>query len=115
MQAVLVALSLLSIVISLLSLAVARAASSSARDFRASLPMKRLSDMEAAVAGTESSLASLTTTMRRLSSREGMRDKRERDALNPPPKTKQEARDKYLRGKTHQQVAMMHVDRSTTE
>lgn len=92
--------------ISLVCCAVACVALRSMRAFASSRPQKRLSDLEVSQAELASSLESLTSALKRLSSKTLMREHREKQRGNTPPATKQEARERYLQGKTHAQIAM---------
>ena len=73
---------------------------------------KKLRDLVVELEDLQSSLDSLTLSHRRLSARVGMRSKRgqaltaeEQERQEKLPLTKQEAREKYLNGKSPQQVA----------
>ena len=71
----------------------------------------RLARVEADQASLFSTLEKLTTTVKRVSSRQGMRDLREREDAAPGPNaTKAEVRAYYLRGKSHADVARMIVN-----
>ena len=92
-----------------LSLAVLSAVACWRRVSAYTSPTKRIREMEIRVADLESSLDSMTQTLRRISAREGMRDRRARASADAPPATKEEARARYLRGRTHQEIAMAAV------
>src|SRR5688572_33424676 len=78
----------------------------------------RFAKVEADQAELFSTLQRLTTTMRRLSSRAGMEELRERRANEPPPlgTPKSKLREHYgIAGKTPQQVAQMQLIQGAKE
>lgn len=70
-------------------------------------PMKRIRETEAALADLQSNYDSLLASHRKLSARVGMRALREKSADEEPPRSKEEARARYLNGRTHQEIAML--------
>lgn len=107
------ALALFSTLCMLISMAccvVAVAALRSLRAFASSRPQKRLSDLELSQAELASTLESVTLSLKRLSSRQGMRELRARRADEAPPATKEEARARYLRGRSHAEIARMAMN-----
>jgi hypothetical protein len=70
-----------------------------------------LAQINADLAESFSTLEKLTTTVKRLSSRHGMQDMRERRSTQGPPPpgaSKAEVRKYYLVGKTPSEIAAMH-------
>lgn len=76
----------------------------------------KLAAVHSDLAELSSTLQKLTTTVRRLSSRHGMQDMRERRSQQdqpPPPGNKAAARAFYLHGKTPAQIASLHKPSQT--
>lgn len=103
-------LSILCTLISVVCCAVALATLRSLRAFACSRPQKRLSDLEVSQAELASSLESVTSALKRLSAKHTMRDRRAQARDDEPPATKDEAKRRYLSGKTHQQIALMAMN-----
>lgn len=78
-------------------------------------PVKRVREMEVRLADLESSLDSTIATLRKMSSRQSMRDLRARASADTPPVTKEEAKRRYLYGRTHQQIALAAMNGGQSE
>lgn len=85
------------------------------RAFEFSSPGKRMNSLEIEIADLRSSMQTLLESHKKLRSRIGMRELRERQGMDrtadrggppPPGATKAQLRDYYLRGKTPADVAM---------
>lgn len=74
---------------------------------------KQLRSLELEIAALTSSMDSVITTVKRLSSREGMRELRSKrtadsaDAPPPPGTPKEQLRRRFLTGRTHAEIATL--------
>jgi len=94
----------------LLSLVALYVAISCKRASSATRQEKRLSLIEETIRELSAALDGLHATLSRLRSRESMRENREKKTMAAPSEmTKQELRAQLLRGKTHAEIASMHL------
>jgi hypothetical protein len=79
------------------------------RAFSATRQERRLSSIEETIRESNAQLDSLHASLARLRSRETMRENRQLKATSAEPQTKADLRRALLHGKTHAQIAAMHL------